>query len=98
MALEHDQGRIYFRGMDLALERMRSGDANARKDFAYCVRGFGELYQEHGRKEDDELFPTLGDMLTEADDALIVDLMGDIGPADLTLYLTVIAELEAGLA
>jgi hypothetical protein len=98
VALEHDQARAYFRGMDLALQRMRSGDANARKDFAYCVRGFIELYKEHGRKEDDELFKTLGNLLTEADDALIVELMGRIGPADLTLYLTVIAELEAELA
>ncbi|MGH3933378.1 MAG: HAD-IA family hydrolase [Pseudonocardiaceae bacterium] len=98
VALEHDQGRTYFRGMDLALRRMQSGDANACKDFAYCVGGFVELYKEHARKENDELFTTLGDMLTEADDALIVDLMGRIGPADLTLYLTVIAEMEAGLA
>jgi HAD superfamily hydrolase (TIGR01509 family) len=97
VALEHDQARTYFRGMELALQRMRSGDATGWKDFGYCVGGFVELYTEHGRKED-ELFTTSGGMLTEADGALIVDLMGRIGPADLTLYLTVIAELEAGLA
>jgi hypothetical protein len=98
VAVEHDQGRAYFRAMDLALRRVRQGDAKALGDFAHSVRGFIELYKEHGRKEDDELFKTLGDLLTDADDALIVDLMARIGPADPTLYLGVIAELEAELA
>ncbi|MGH8884672.1 MAG: HAD-IA family hydrolase [Egibacteraceae bacterium] len=98
VALEHDQGRTYFRGMDIALQRIRSGDTNALGDFIHCARGFVELYKEHIRKEDDELFKKLGDLLTDADDAVIVDLMSRIGPADLTLYLTVVAEMEADLA
>lgn len=96
--LEHDQGRAYFKGMDIALARIRSGDEKALGDFAHNVRGFIDLYKEHGRKEDDILFKKLGDLLTDADDALIVDLMGRIGPADITLYLAVIAEMEGELA
>lgn len=96
--LEHDQGRAYFKGMDIALARIRSGDVNALGDFAHNVRGFIDLYKAHGAKEDDVLFKKLGDLLTDADDALIVDLMGRIGPADITLYLAVIAEMEGELA
>jgi hemerythrin-like domain-containing protein len=84
--------------MDIALARIRSGDEKALGDFAHNVRGFIDLYKEHGRKEDDILFKKLGDLLTDADDALIVDLMGRIGPADITLYLAVIAEMEGELA
>ncbi len=98
VAIEHDQGRTYFTGMDIALRRIRAGDLKAFGDFGHCLAGFTELYKEHGRKEDDELFKTLGDLLTDEDDALICDLIGRIGPADLTLYLAVIAELEAELA
>lgn len=98
VAVEHDQGRAYFRGMDLALTRVRAGDAKAASEFAHLAQAFVELYREHGRKEDDELLKKIGDLLTDADDALIVDLMGQIGPADITLYHTVIGELELELA
>jgi hemerythrin-like domain-containing protein len=97
VAIEHDQGRAYFRGMDIALTRIRAGDAKAFGDFAHLAQGFVELYREHGRKEDDELLKKIGDLLTDADDGLIVDLIGQIGPADLTLYLAVIGELEGEL-
>ncbi|MEA2589930.1 MAG: hypothetical protein QOH66_2857 [Actinomycetota bacterium] len=97
VGLEHDQGRTYFRGMDLALQRVRAGDTKALEDFAICTRGFVELYKVHGRKEDDELFARFGELLTNADDALVVELMGRIGPADVTLYLEAIAEMESDL-
>jgi hemerythrin-like domain-containing protein len=98
VALEHEQGRHYFAGMDLALQRLRTGDLNAVGDFKYCLKGFIDLYKEHGRKEDDELFKQIGELLTESDDALMVELMGRIGPTDITLYFAVINDLEAELS
>jgi hemerythrin-like domain-containing protein/beta-phosphoglucomutase-like phosphatase (HAD superfamily) len=98
VAPEHEQGRLYFRGMRTALQRLRMGDATALVDFSHCLSGFIDLYKAHGAKEDDILFKRLGDRLTDADDALMIDLMGRIGPSDLTLYLTLIADLESALA
>jgi hemerythrin-like domain-containing protein len=98
VAPEHDQGRAYFRGLELAYHRFLADDHKALGDFRHCLTGFIELYQEHGRKEDDELFKQIGELLTPADDALIVELMGKIGPADVTLYYAAIGELETEVA
>jgi HAD superfamily hydrolase (TIGR01509 family) len=98
VADEHDQGRHYFAAMDIALRRLRSGDQSAVADFATNARGFVALYKEHGRKEDDLLLKAAGDLLSDADDSLMVDLMHRIGPVDPTLYYAVISELEAEVA
>jgi hemerythrin-like domain-containing protein/FMN phosphatase YigB (HAD superfamily) len=97
ITLEHEQGRNYFAGLDIALRRIQSGDAGAVVEFGYLLGGFIELYKAHGKKEDDVLFKKIGDLLTETDDALIADLMSRIGPADITLYLSVIASMEKDL-
>ncbi len=94
VAAEHEQGRAYFRGMDVAYNRVLSGDQMAVNDFRHCLEGFVALYKEHGRREDDELFKRAGDLFTDGDDALIVDLMARIGPPDVTLYYAAIGELE----
>lgn len=98
VAIEHDQGRAYFRGMDLALQRIRACDLNALGDFYYNACGFIDLYREHGRKEDDILLKKIGDLLTDTDDALIIDLMNRVGPADVTLYYETIAQMEHEVA
>ena len=97
VALEHEQGRGYFAALDVALRRFQAGDARALKDFSLALQGFAELYREHGRKEDDVLFKKIGETQSDTDDALVIDLMQRIGPADLTLYLALIAEMELEL-
>jgi HAD superfamily hydrolase (TIGR01509 family) len=97
VAIEHAQGRNYFKGMEIALQRFRTGDEKAAADFRYCLSGFIDLYKEHGRKEDDILLKRIGDRLTDSDDALILELMGRIGPTDITLYLASVAEMELEL-
>ena len=94
VAPEHDQGRAYFRGMEIAYLRVAGGNRKALGDFRHCLDGFVELYKEHGKKEDDELFKVAGELFTPADDALVVELMARIGPADVTLYYAAIGELE----
>jgi hemerythrin-like domain-containing protein/beta-phosphoglucomutase-like phosphatase (HAD superfamily) len=97
MILEHDQGRHYFAGMDIALRRIQAGIVGAVSEFSHLTNGFIDLYKAHGKREDDELFKNIGDLLTDMDDAVIVDLMSRLGPADITLYLAVIASMEKDL-
>jgi hemerythrin-like domain-containing protein len=95
--LEHAQGRAYFTAMSVALTRVRAGDTAALSDFARAAGGTVGLYKEHGRKEDDLLFPAMGAYITDTDDSLIVDLMAQVGPRDLTPYLGLIQALEQSL-
>lgn len=95
--LEHDQGRCYFTGLDIALRRIQLGDTGAVSEFSYLLKGFIDLYRAHGKKEDDIIFKKIGDLLNDTDDALVADLMARLGPADLTLYLTVISGMEKDL-
>ena len=94
---EHDQGRAYFQAMEVALRRLQNGDGQAWSELAAILGAFVDLYRSHGRKEDDELFKRIGNLLTDADDALAVGLMARIGPPDVTLYLEAIAALEKDL-
>lgn len=95
--LEHEQGRAYFRGIELAATRVQNGDANALPELAALCGAFGNLYKEHGRKEDDLLFKQIGEVLTDTDDSLLVGLIQRIGPQDLTLYIDMIAAMEKEL-
>jgi len=95
--VEHEQGRVYFRAIELAAQRVQGGDANAVPELAALCGAFANLYKEHGRKEDDSLFKEIGDALTDGDDPLLVGLLQAIGPADLTLYVEMIAAMEKEL-
>lgn len=97
VALEHEQGRAYFRALEVALARMQNGDWQARGEFSAVLGAFVDLYKAHGKKEDDELFKRIGDLLTDADDALIVGLMARVGPPDVTLYHDMISAMEKDL-
>jgi HAD superfamily hydrolase (TIGR01509 family) len=94
---EHEQGRQYFAAMQTALDRIRAGDRMALQDFRLVAETFVNLYREHARKEDDLLFKQAGDLLLDVDDALLVELMSRIGPVDVTLYYSVIEQMEAAL-
>lgn len=94
MKLEHDQGRLYFRSMDLALRRIHSGHADAIEDFKPAIDGFCRLYRDHKTKEDDILFPSMGSYFTDNDDLLAINLMEQIGPRDIAPWIDMIAALE----
>lgn len=94
---EHDQGRAYFAGMETALKRINGGDERALYDFKICATGFIELYKAHGKYEDDILFPEIGKLLTDSDDSLLINLVRQRGPADITPYLGLIQDMEQEL-
>jgi hemerythrin-like domain-containing protein/FMN phosphatase YigB (HAD superfamily) len=80
VAQEHEQGRAYFRAMDAVVIRVQSGNLKAAGELVPLLGAFADLYREHGKREDDELFKRIGDLLTDADDTLVVGLMQRIGP------------------
>lgn len=94
---EHDQGRAYFEAMQIALDRLRGGDASATNDFQAPLTAFVALYREHARKENDELLPLIGSVLTEEDDMLMVEFARQLGPMDISPYLTLIGNIEKAL-
>ncbi len=95
--LEHEQGRAYFKAMEIALTRIQTRNLKAIPEFVGVIDAFVQLYKEHGAKEDDQLFKQLGDLLTDADDALIVGLMERMGPPDITLHYDMIQAMEKEL-
>ncbi len=54
---EHEQGRVYTRGMRKAAEALQSGDSSAAKDVIKNARGYANLLRQHIQKEDTVLFP-----------------------------------------
>ena len=57
MLAEHEQGRIYTRGMREAAEQLRAGDTTARLRVIQNARGYASLLRQHITKEDGILFP-----------------------------------------
>lgn len=97
MLSEHDQGRSYFRSIDIGLRRLAEGNAKAAREIKLALDGFIELYRAHGMKENDQFFPAAGKFLKPADDVLIVSLMAEVGPRDITPFIALIQTLEADL-
>ena len=57
MLAEHEQGRVFTRGMRAAAQRLAAGDADAREDILLNARGYAALLRQHILKEDRVLFP-----------------------------------------
>jgi hemerythrin-like domain-containing protein len=57
MLAEHEQGRVYTRGMRAAAEKMQAGDDSARAGVIQNARGYAALLRQHIAKEDGVLFP-----------------------------------------
>lgn len=91
---DHDQGRAYFKGMKIALDRYDLDYKSALIDFRINAEGFIQLYKAHGAFEDDVVLPAIGKLSSDLDDGVIVDLFLKEGPADLTPYLLLISNME----
>lgn len=97
----HDQARAYFRGLDVAWRRIERGDP---KDLPYAIDafirnadGFVHLFEWHGERENDELFPEIGRHFGDVDDTLVLNIIDHIGPTDATPYVALVAAMEEAL-
>jgi hemerythrin-like domain-containing protein len=70
MLAEHEQGRIFTRGMLQATQELQKGDAGARERIAQNALGYAALLRQHIMKEDNILFPMADQVipLDEQDD------------------------------
>ena len=57
MLYEHEQGRLYTRGMREAAQQMAAGDTAKRGEVIANARGYAALLRQHIMKEDRILFP-----------------------------------------
>ena len=97
----HDQGRAYFRAMDIAWRRIELGDPAdlpfAIDAFWRCTEGFVKLFIHHAERENNELYPGMGRHFSDTDDTLIINLIGHIGPPDFTPYVGIVSAMEQAL-
>jgi hemerythrin-like domain-containing protein len=71
MLSEHEQGRVYTRGMREAALRLQAGDASARGEVVRNALGYVELLRGHIGKENGVLFPMANEMIpVERQDAI----------------------------
>jgi hemerythrin-like domain-containing protein len=98
---DHDQGRAYSKAADVAWRRITSDDAEdypqAIQDFVRCTEGLVNMFEYHAEREDRMLFPEMARYLSDADDELIMHVVAQIGPADVTPYITLVADMEIAL-
>jgi hemerythrin-like domain-containing protein/histidinol phosphatase-like enzyme len=101
--LHHDQGRAYFRGMDIAWRRIQAADEDptdlpwAIDAFVTNTEGFVRLFIHHAERENDELYPRMGEHFSDMDDAIVLNLVGQIGPRDFTPYIGLVVAMEERL-
>lgn len=91
---DHDQGRLYFSALEVIVRRIQHGDERALPEAALILHAFVSLYHSHAVDENDHLFPEIGKYLTDTDDAIVVELLRQIGPAELTPWLALVQSLE----
>jgi len=56
MLTEHDEGREYVKGMADAVEKYKTGDNDAAKEFARAARNYINLLEQHIDKENNVLY------------------------------------------
>ena len=98
---DHDQGRAYAKAIDVAWRRINAEDEtdlpHAIDDFARCTEGLVNMFEYHAEREDHRLFPEMARHLSEADDDLIMHVISQIGPSDVTPYIALVADMEEAL-
>lgn len=98
---DHDQGRAYAKAIDVAWRRINSEDEtdlpHAIDDFVRCTEGLVNMFEYHAEREDHRLFPEMARHLSEADDDLIMHVISQIGPSDVTPYIALVADMEEAL-
>ncbi len=66
MLAEHEQGRVYTRGMREAGQKLAAGDTAARGDVVRNALGYAALLRQHIAKEEGILFPLADQVIPAA--------------------------------
>jgi hypothetical protein len=98
---QHEQARAYFRALDIAWQRINTGDRAdalfAVRDFRHCTHAFVVLFKHHAIREDNQLYKIVGEALTDTDDSLLLNIASHTGPADITPYFAFVRTMEEAL-
>lgn len=98
---DHEQGRAYVRASGVAWQRINAGDKidlpYAIDDFARCIEGLIKMFEYHAEREDHGLFPEMARYLSEEDDDLIMHVITQIGPSDVSPYIDLVGSMEKAL-
>ena len=99
MLSEHDAGRAFIKNMKQAFAQYQAGTADAGREFGQNANGYIELLRAHIAKEDGILYPFAETLLTDAQQAKLVEGFERIetertGPGKHEEYHQMIHELE----
>jgi hemerythrin-like domain-containing protein len=102
MLMEHEQGRLFVKGLNEAVEKCERGDKTAKDAIVENARGYGDLLDQHIYKEDNILYPMGDKVLSEADNNELLEKFERIekdiiGKGKHEYYLQMIADLEKEL-
>jgi len=102
MLMEHEQGRLYVRGLAEALAKYEGGDKEAKNTIIENARGYTELLDQHIYKEDNILYPMSDKVLSQYDNKELLEKFEKIekeiiGEGKHEYYLHMIEELEKEL-
>jgi hemerythrin-like domain-containing protein len=73
MLSEHEQGRVYTRGMRTAAQAWEAGDDGAREQVVENALGYVGLLRQHIQKENNVLFPMADRVIPQADHDAVFD-------------------------
>ena len=73
MLMEHEQGRMFTRGMRAAAERLQSGESAATAEVLANARGYAALLRQHIQKEDGVLFPMADQVIPATKQAQVAE-------------------------
>lgn len=97
----HEQARAYWRSMNVAWKRILGGDEEDQSyaigDFWRSTDAFVILFKHHAVRENDHLYKDIGDLLTDTDDSLLLNIVQHTGPSDITPYVGIVAAMEQAL-
>jgi len=65
MLMEHDQGRAFVKGMEVAVDAAQAGQTDSYQVIAENARGYAALLRDHIAKEDEILYPLAERVLPE---------------------------------
>jgi histidinol phosphatase-like enzyme len=95
---QHDQARAYWASINVAWQRILTGDDDDRwfaiVDFYRSTEAFVYLFKYHAVRENDWMYPTAGSFFNAIDDAMVLNLASHFGPADISPFIWMVGQME----